>query len=185
MRYFILLLCIGISCIANAQSKIHYTGSVEGGLLKGSNPAKCFVFTTQGIAYKNYTFSIGSGVDFYSFRSVPLFIDAKRKFGNRAVEPFIQAAAGINITSPNSTDAKILYQYAGGDFNTGFFAKTGGGLIFGAQKNPKVLLSAGYSYKTSSYKYQPFTGTPWMMQVVPVKNVYHCNRWYIGVGIMW
>ncbi len=187
MRHFIiLLLLLSTSCIANAQKKIHYSGSIEGGILRGSNPANGFVFTTQGIACNQYTFGVGSGIDFYPFRSIPLFVDVKRKFSNKAVAPFVQAAAGINFTSSNSKDAKMIYQYAtGGHFGNGFFAKVGGGLIFRAQKKLKISLSAGYSYKTSSYKYQPFTGTPWEWQIVPVKDVYHFNRWYFGAGIMW
>ena len=186
MRYFILLLCIATGCFANAQKKIRYSGSVDGGILKGSHPANGFVFTTHGIAYNQYTFSIGSGIDLYSFRSIPLFLDVKRSFSNKAVEPFVEASAGINFTSSNSTDAKLIYQYVqGGHFDNGFFAKAGGGFIFRAQKKLRITILVGYSYKTSSYKYQPFTGTPWIWQVVPVKDVYHFNRWYLGAGIMW
>jgi hypothetical protein len=187
MRHLIiLLLLLSTSCCTNAQKKIRYSGSVEGGILKGSNPANGFVFTTHGITYNQYTFSIGSGIDFYTFRSIPLFVDVKRRFSNKAIVPFVQASAGINFTSSNSTDAKMIYQYAGGGhFNNSFFGKAGGGLIFREQKKLKVSLSAGYSYKASTYKYQAFNGTPWVWQVVPVKDMYHFNRWYIGAGIMW
>src|SRR5690349_4838732 len=125
MRHFIILLFfIGICFFANAQKKVHYSGGVEGGISKGSNPVSGFLFTTQGIAFKQYTFSAGSGTDFYGFRSVPLFVDVKRKFSNKALQPYIQAATGINFTSPNSTDAKSLKEYAGGGhFENGFFLK--------------------------------------------------------------
>jgi hypothetical protein len=182
---FIFLL-ISTSCLAIAQKKAHYSGSIEGGITKGSNPVNGFLFTTQGIAYNQYTLSIGSGLDFYSFRSIPLFVDLKRSFGNNAVEPFVQAAAGVNFTSSNSKDVKMIYQFSqGGHFDNGFFAKAGAGIIFRAQKKLRILLLGGYNYKTFSYKYQPFTGTPWMWQVVPVKDVYNFNRWYFGAGISW
>jgi hypothetical protein len=186
MRYFILLLCISISYLANAQKKVHYTGGVEGGLLKGSNKANGFVFTTQGIGFKQFSLGAGSGIDYYGFRSIPLFIDVKMKFNEKAVQPFIQAASGFNFTSPESRNAKLLYQYTeGGHFENGFFIKGGGGVFFKAQKKLKISLSAGYSYKTSTYKYQDFNGTPWILQIVPVKDVYHFNRWYLGVDVVW
>ena len=186
MRYLILLLCLGINYFANAQKKLSYIGSIEGGILSGSKPVSSFIFTTQGIAYKQYTFGVGSGIDFYPFRSVPLFADVKRRFGTKAVQPFVQAAAGINFTSPGSSDAKLFSIYSGdGHFTNGFFAKGGGGLLFRAQKKWKLSLSAGYSYKTASYTYKAFTGNPWVGQMQPLKDMYHYNRWYIGVGILW
>jgi len=177
---------MSLGCFANAQKSIHYTGSIEAGILKGNRPASSFVYTTHGIAYKQYAFSLGSGFDFYPFSSVPLFVDVKRRFSGKQVQSFIHAAAGVNFTSPNSNYAKSYFKYAGdGQFNTGFFAKGGGGLIFRAQKQWKISLSAGYSYKTSSYIYKPFNGTPWEWQLQPVKDIFHYNRWYIGTGILW
>src|SRR5947208_3326946 len=125
MRHFIiLLLLLGTYCFTNAQKKISYSGSVEGGILKGSNPVNSFVFTTHGIAFNQYTFGVGSGIDFYSFRSIPLFVDVKRIFSNKAVGNFVQTAAGINFTSSNSKDVKLIYQYTqGGYLDNGFFAK--------------------------------------------------------------
>lgn len=185
MRHLILLFCICTVCFANAQKKISYTGSVEGGILKGSKPVSSFIFTTQGITYKQYIVSAGSGIDFYPFRSVPLFADVKKKFTSKAIQPFIQAAMGFNFTSAGSSDAKLFYNYASGHFSNGFFAKGGGGLMFRAQKKWKFTLSAGYTYKTTSYTYKRFTGNPWAGQMQPVKDMYHYNRWYAGAGILW
>src|SRR5689334_1722636 len=89
MRYLLLLLCTSIVCLSNAQKKTAYTGSLEGGLLKGSSPSSSFVFTTQGVAYKQYTFGIGGGFDFYRFSSMPLFVDIKRKWSDRKVQPYL------------------------------------------------------------------------------------------------
>jgi hypothetical protein len=186
MRYIILLSCMCICCFTNAQKKVRYTGSIESGILKGDRPASTFVYTTHGVAYKQYAFSLGSGYDFYPLRSLPLFIDVKRRFNGNQIQPFIQAAAGVNFTSPNSSDAKSYSRYAGdGNFSNGFFAKGGGGFIFRAQKQWNFSLSAGYTYKTTSYIYTPFTGTPWVWQLQPVKDIYHFNRWYVSVGILW
>jgi hypothetical protein len=185
MRYILLFICVSLCSYAKAQKKIQYTGGVEGGLSMGDKPTNSFIFTTQGIAYGQYTFSAGSGIDFYPFRSVPVFVDVKRKFGNKSLQPFVQAAAGINFTSSKSKDAKYWYQYADGKFKDGLFAKVGGGLVFNAQKKVKLSLSAGYTYKTTAYKYVPYNVTPWYWQVQPVKDVYRFNRWYIGAGIMW
>jgi hypothetical protein len=116
---------------------------------------------------------------------VPLFADVKRAFGSKAVQPFVQGSAGVNFTNANSKDAKFFYQYAGGEFKNGVFARVGGGLKFKVQKKLDLSLSAGYSYKTAAYKYAPFNGDPWWGQIQPISDEYRYNRWYAGVGIVW
>lgn len=186
MRYFILLLCAATGCLANAQQHIAYAGSIEAGISKGSNPANSFVYTTQGIAFKQYAFSLGTGFDFYALHSIPLFADVKKRFNGRGVQPFLHASAGVNFTNAASSNAKFVTEYNGeGKFNSGFFAKGGGGFIFRAEKRWQLSLSAGYSYKTSSYHYKPFAGTPWLWQIQPVKDIYHFNCWYVETGILW
>ena len=186
MRYTFLLFCISLCCFANAQHSLRYAGSVEGGLLMNSSTKSSFVFTTQGVAYKQYTLGLGSGIDFYPLRSVPLFVDVKRKFTAHKMQPFIEAAAGINFTGNNSNDAQWYHLYAGdGKFDNGFFAKGSGGIILRAQKKWQFAISAGYSYKTTTYNYKPFTGTPWVGQIQPLKDIFHYNRWYLGVGVLW
>ena len=118
---------------------------------------------------------------------MPLFLDVKKKFSAKPIQPFIQAAAGINFTSADSKDAQLYHRYAGdGHFDNGFFAKGGGGLIFSTNKKWKIALSAGYTYKTVSYTYKlPANEDPWFWQYQLVNDKYHFNRWYMGVGIMW
>ena len=186
MKCLLLLFCMSAFCLANAQKKLAYTGSVEGGLLLGNKPVSSFVLTTQGVAYKQFTFGVGSGFDFYRLPSVPLFVDAKKIFSHKQMQPYVEAAAGVNFTNRHSSAAKnITYYSSTGKFDNGSFIKGGGGLLFRAQKKIKVLLSAGYTYKTATFSYTPVTGQPWAWQIQPVKDVYQFHRWYTGVGISW
>lgn len=185
MRCLLLLLCIGMGCLTMAQKKISYTGSIEGGLLTGDKPVSSFIFTTQGVAYRQYIFSLGSGIDHYPLRSVPLFAAVQRTFAHNRVQPFIQAAAGINFTGTNSKEAKFFYQYTDGAFRDGFFARSGGGLMLRAHKKLKLTLSAGYTYKTTSYHYAPIDENPWQGQIQPISDQYRYHRWYAGAGIRW
>lgn len=186
MRYLILLFFVQVCYVAIAQKHIQYSGSLEGGILKGNTTSSSFVFTTQGIAYRQFALGIGTGFDRYAFHSVPVFIDVKRTFSNNKIQPFLQAATGINFTNVHSEDAKSYLKYAGdGHFDKGLFIKGGGGLLFRAQKRIKYSLAVGYTYKTTAFTYTPITGNPWTWQMEPIKDIFHYNRWYAGVGIWW
>jgi hypothetical protein len=186
MRYIILFLCISAGNLVYAQKNVRYIGTAEGGLLTGSKGLSTFIFTTQGIQFDGYSFGVGSGIDFYGFSSMPLFVDVKRKFTSKNTQPFIEAGAGINFTNSNSSAAKDQYNYAygSGKFDNSFFARGGGGILFRAKKKINFSLSAGYQYKTASYTYTPFIN-PFVGQTQPIKDIYHFNRWYVGAGIVW
>ena len=113
MRYIILLLYISIGSFANAQKSTRYSGTAEGGLLTGSKGASTYIFTTQGIQYKHYSFGVGSGIDFYGFSSVPLFVDVKRRFTNKSTQPFLEAGSGCNFTNSNSSAVKDMHLKGG------------------------------------------------------------------------
>ena len=187
MRYLLLLLCISMSCLANAQTKRAYTGSVEGGLLAGSsNPGSGFISTAQGVAFGQYRVGIGGGFDFYRVRSIPLYATASRSFTHKHTRPFAAAAAGLNIVSPTGSEkAQIFYYDYTGSYRNGFYAKVGGGLMFRAAKKWQLALLAGYTSKSTTYVYTRLARQPWPNETKPIEDKYHFNRWYVGVGISW
>ncbi len=186
MRYHLILLCFCISCIAHAQNKLHYAGSIEGGLLAGSKPYSSFISLKQGVAYRQFSFSIGGGYDFYRVRSLPLFAEVSKSFTRKPVQPFVQAAAGVNIVSPTGSEKNRsnYYNYSG-SYDNGLYAKAGGGLLFRANKKWQFLLSAGYTIKTTAYIYHPLTPDIYPYDTEPIKDKYYFKRWSLGVGIMW
>lgn len=126
-------------------------------LVNGNHAVSGALQTVNGIGYGNWFMGIGVGIDFYRYRSVPLFFDLRRsldmKNGNKL---FVYADGGYNLPWvkrdesvfsvwgwPSNTD----YKYKGGlymDAGFGYAVQVKGGNAF--------LLSTGYSHKYFSEK---------------------------------
>ena len=129
----------------------------QGALINGNQAVSGALQTVNGIGYGNWFAGIGAGIDFYRYRSVPLFLSLRRsldmKNGNKL---FAYADGGYNLPWvtkdepvfsiwgwPSQTD----YKYKGGlymDAGLGYAVHIKGGNAF--------LLSTGYSHKYFSEK---------------------------------
>ncbi len=185
MHFFTcLMMCFAV--MADAQSNVTYTTTVEAGLIKGSNDKSGVYFFTNGISYKNITAGIGVGIDGYVYCSVPLFLDVKKQFGHHKIKPFVGASAGINIqylTTEQKNSYNPFYQNPG--FNNGFFTKASVGVSMPVYHKLRMFVNAGYSYKTTSVTYSSY---PLMilssgMQQNTTTDIYHFNRWFVSIAL--
>ncbi|HRP58424.1 hypothetical protein [Agriterribacter sp.] len=157
-------------------------------LVNGNNAVSGALQTVNGVGYGNWFAGIGAGIDFYRYRSVPLFLDLRRSFdvkkGNKL---FVYADGGYNLPwvkrkepvfsiwgLPNKTD----YKNRGGaymDAGFGYAVHVKGGNAF--------LLSAGYSHKYFSEKRTTTTITGENMETVDIQKFnYSMNRLMIKLG---
>ena len=182
MRYLFLIFSICLATHSVAQVKPAYTVGVEAGIVKGNYESSQLFTLTNGIAYKNAMAGIGVGIDYYLFRSIPLFADVRKSFGNHRVQPFINAVAGINITYPAKDQKTAYFWYNDADFKNGFFVKAAAGASIKMDKKFRVAVSAGYSYKTNKVAY----GTAYSPTDIIVNantDIYRLNRWILTAGI--
>ena len=88
-RMILTALCCGIFCIANAQQtkKAVFHSLQQVGLINGRGAVSASLQSINGFEAGDWFAGIGLGLDFYRYRSVPLFADVKRYFkianGNR------------------------------------------------------------------------------------------------------
>jgi hypothetical protein len=59
-----------------------------------------------GIKRQNWYYGLGAAVDFYRFRSYPVYLQVQRVFSFRGTAPFLTASAGYNFKR-----LRILFQH--------------------------------------------------------------------------
>jgi hypothetical protein len=187
MRYLIATILVAASCSLQAQVK--YQASIEGGLMNGSWQTNGYVQTTHGIHYKQWFAGVGVGIDYYRYRTIPVFAELRRTFGRHGVQPFVVAAAGINATWPNEQqklENNGWWQTSTSDFHNGFYSRVGAGVILNAGKKVRFGVNIAYNYKTLSRTYTGWIFEPWPQPTSSTEKTmeYKLNRLSIGFSIM-
>ncbi len=113
------------------------------GLLEGQMGGDFQIQTVNGFQYKGWFAGIGTGVDYYRFRSIPLFLDIRKNITNKNLTPFIYADGGMHF--PWKKDNESFYYDA--SMSNGLYYDAGIGMNFTLRKNQGITFSAGYSYK--------------------------------------
>lgn len=132
--------------------KLTFRSLQQAGLINGNNAVSGFLQTVNGIGTKSWFAGAGVGLDFYRYRSVPLFIDVKKyigiKNGNRV---FAYADGGYNL--PWLPNKEERFSWSGGATETkssyrgGLYMDAGLGYAIGFKNGNDMLLGVGYSYK--------------------------------------
>ena len=65
------------------------------GLLNGETSSTFTMQTINGISYRKLFAGIGVAIDNYGYRTIPLFLDVRKIFGNRSIQPLLFADFGI------------------------------------------------------------------------------------------
>jgi hypothetical protein len=136
-----------MNVLANAQDKIIFSSQNYAGLLEGEIGSKFQVQTINGVKYKTWFAGIGTGIDWYYQRSIPLFASLNRDFFKKAKRSFyISADAGINF--PWKNNVYNYYGYDNGKLSPGLYWAGGLGYRIEVGKNTDaILIHIGYSYK--------------------------------------
>lgn len=129
--------------IVSAQHKLKFHSLNYAGILEGEKGTAFQVQSINGVKYKTWFAGLGTGIDYYYYRSIPLFISANKFLSPKKSSFFFSGDVGINFpwaksgTSQEQGTAKASLFWAGG---TGYALKLKGG-------DNTILFSVGYSYK--------------------------------------
>ena len=133
--------------IATGQNKkIKFSSINQVGLLSGSTGEAFMLQTINGLKKDNWFAGVGTGLDFYKERTIPLFLDIRRDIiiFNRLNTPFIYTDAGINFSWLSAT------QRGQKQFPTsspGLFYDLGIGWKVSGKNNRGYVFSTAYSLK--------------------------------------
>lgn len=159
-RITLALLCCTVYAVSYgqpAQKKLIFHSQEHLSLINGKGAVSAGIQSINGIETGNWFTGVGVGIDFYRYRSVPLFVDVKRYFkianGNRL---FFYGDGGYNFPwskedeeqfSVWSGTTKIESKNKGGGY-----IDAGGGYAIQFSKGNALLLSLGFSHKYFSQK---------------------------------
>src|SRR5258705_2737270 len=98
MKIFVVIICLCVFIPATGQHKINFNSRNYIGLLEGENGSAFQVETTNGIGSRSWFAGLGTGLDWYYIRSIPLFGSLSKSFlenNNRSF--FISTDIGVNF----------------------------------------------------------------------------------------
>lgn len=187
MRCFIVIALLATSI--SVQSQVRFEGNIESGMMNGGWQTNGYVQTTQGVHYKQWFAGVGAGIDYYRYRTVPVFAELRRTFGNRSVRPYVLTAAGINTTWPNQLQKQEnngWWQTNVASFHNGFYGRVGVGVVLNADKKIRFGLNAACNYKTLSRTYSEWIFEPWPQpsNITEKTMEYRLNRLSVGLSVM-
>ncbi|HET9824852.1 MAG TPA: hypothetical protein VFP87_05930 [Chitinophagaceae bacterium] len=167
MRLFLVLVFAFITLTTTAQNKTAFSSQNYVGLLEGEQGSRFQLQAINGIKYNNWFAGLGTGIDWYYLRSIPLFLSVNRNFlknGNRNF--FVAGDAGVNF--PWRVDKDNMQGYTIEKSIPGIYWGVGLGYKIGVGKtNDAILVQLGYSYKhvtekakTTYYYYYYYINRP-------------------------
>lgn len=145
-RTFIFAVLLGFfGFTATAQNKISYHGQHYAGLLEGEQGSSFQFQTINGIRKGLLFAGLGTGVDYYYLRSIPVFLSFTHYLTDRPRGFFLSADLGTNRAwRKGPMDPFLVSQ----KYRSGLY--WGASMGFRASfrnKKDAILLSLGYSYK--------------------------------------
>ncbi len=177
-----LFISIGLLAQKTGAKKYSFHSINSIGVVNGSNGAAAVLQTVNGFRNGPLFAGIGVGLDYYQYRSVPLFADVRYEFGQKKNKLFAYADAGINCSWVAGTfdDEMGIWWGNPSDFSNGLYTDAGIGLTTSFRNGNAFVLSLGYSRKTMK---ETFAYFDWQTnEPVTDVNTYRFNRIMIKLG---
>jgi len=150
IRKYIVMILVVISSLnkTNGQDKVTLQSISSVGLLNGSKSSAISLQTILGAGFRHTFLGVGVGLDYYRFRTIPLFVDLRHEFGTRKRSVFLYGDLGHNydwLTQKNIEEVNFTYML--NNFGGGLYYDAGVGYKFGFKNSDALIFSAGYTYK--------------------------------------
>src|SRR5436190_7656898 len=137
MKYFFLLLLMLVTLVSFGQKKtaaykFHSINNLS--LINGDNAVSGGMQSINGFQKGNLFAGVGLGLDYYLYRTVPLFADLRYEFGKSSNKFFAYADGGVNLEWVEETysDGPIfIWEGSGisGEFHNGAYTDLGFGYM--------------------------------------------------------
>jgi hypothetical protein len=143
-----IILVIAINSISYAQKKASFSSQTYVGIINGEANTELQLQTINGLKWNKWFGGIGTGIDWYFKRSIPLFASVNRSLWQKGKRSFMLSGdAGINF--PWEQQRYYYWDLYGNSKQTpGLYWATGLGYKFGVGKaDNAILMQFGYNYK--------------------------------------
>lgn len=127
------------------QAKPRFQSINTAGFAFGQSEPQLILQTINGVSFSKGFAGVGLGIDYYDYKTLPLFIDGRWFFGDEK-KGFIYGDIGYNFPLKNKPGKEVGY-YNTYDFSGGIYTGIGIGYKAHLFKKSSLLFSLGYSYK--------------------------------------
>ena len=117
------------------------------GLLNGSTGPSLSLQTILGASVYQSFAGIGIGLDYYRFRSIPVFADLRYEFGKASRTIFVYGDLGYNYDWLTEKNKQDIFFSSSSNYRGGVYYDVGIGYKIGFKNRDALLLSTGYTYK--------------------------------------
>ena len=189
MKYFFLVLLMPVALVSfgqkkNAAYKFHSINNIS--LVNGDNEVSAGLQSINGFQKGNNFAGVGIGLDYYLYRTVPLFADFRYEFGKTKNKFFAYADGGINFdwVEEDYNDGPIFIWDGSRNtsaFHNGAYTDIGLGYKVGTKKGGGLILSLGHSYKSLK---KTVSYLDWRTQET-ITDIYHYNFNRIVLKVGW
>ena len=150
------------------------------GILEGQTGSAFQIQTVNGVCYQSWYAGVGLGLDYYRFRTIPLFMDIRKEFGKSSNKLFLYLDGGISFAWVTD-DQKMPYNFE--HFSNGFYDDMGIGYKALLGKKNALQISLGYTYKQLTDTYSSIFYYNDLPPVYPPQKLnYSLNRLSIKLG---
>lgn len=146
--FFFLLLLSGATAQtqeAKPASRPAFHALANIGLLEGSHSSSFQLQLVNGLSWKGWFAGVGTGIDYYFMRSIPLTVYLERNL-SATVPIFLYSAGGVHFIWQRDLGDDFTWN-GDHEFNTGLYYDAGFGYRFPVGNRSAIRLSLGYSEK--------------------------------------
>ena len=185
-KFGITLFLIFISFNLFSQTSNYKFHSVNGlSLINGVNEVSAGLQSVNGFQKGKWFAGLGVGLDYYLYRTIPVFGDIRYEFGKQKNKFFAYADGGVNVEWVEKY-GNIYYIWDGplaqndGDFKNGIYTDVGLGYKIEMKRNKGIIVTLGHSHKSlnKTDRYQDWRTNEWLTN----EYKYKLNRLVIKVG---
>lgn len=171
---------------SNAQYKKHnWFLGIQAALLNGYQSSNALVSAKGGIYIKEWCVGIGTGIDYYQVRSVPVFLSTQyHLFSQKKLFVYADVGANTAWAKENQHNENGFWGVSPSSFVGGIYTDAGVGTYID-KKHRKIFVSVGYSVKTMKENFQELIFNPSNATLTPVLRSYDYtfNRLVFKLGI--
>lgn len=123
-----------------------FSSQISSGIVEGEQNTSFHVEILNGIRYKTWFAGIGTGLDYYYYRTIPVYLSGIKYLSPRNHSFFIQGDAGMNFVWEDetlSTWNEVSHEYKPGLYWNGIL-----GFVTGLDRKNAFSFGVGYSYKS-------------------------------------
>lgn len=148
-RIFVVMLVLAATSVGAQRKGMPLEGSVQAGLLEGELGSAFQLNVSGGIKLNTWSAAIGSGLDYYGVRSIPLFLNVQKRLFNRQQTPFAYISGGHHFPWASKQEERVWGSWMPepAERKGSLYYSGGIGYQLPALKRAALFFTAGYSFK--------------------------------------